>query len=181
MRNAKKSLMQLKRKIAIGIAGTLVTLVGVVAFLGSETGRDTEEWILRKYGDGMERKLKSISGSSAVECGRVTVDETPQKASLCVMDASNSRKPFRVRYDIRGIDTPLAGGLAQGKDGKIYAVSFMGSSYGDGRTSLFSQQTSVIACPTQATLRLTTSGRVTCFPPSEPKPQNLSDPQMEPY
>jgi len=172
--------MLLKKKILIGMAGAMAAFVGVVVFSNSTTGEQAEDWILQKYGDGMERKLKNISGSTAVDCGRVKVDEAPQQASQCVMDAFSSHKPFRVRYDIRGIDTALAAGLAQAQDGKIYALSFMGNTDGSGRTSL-SAQAKVVSCPSPPAMRLTASGRVTCFPPSEPKPQNLSDPQMESY
>jgi hypothetical protein len=173
--------MPLKKKIAIGMAGTMATFVGVLVFLNSTTWEHMEDWILRKYGDGMERKLKNISGSTAVDCGTVSIEDNPQNASQCVMDAFSSHKPSRVRYDIRGIDTALAGGLAQGRNGRIYALSFMGNPHGGGRTLLFAQQVEVVSCPSPPAMRLTSSGRVTCFPPSERKPQNLSDAQMEPY
>jgi hypothetical protein len=156
--------MALKKKIAIGMAGAMAAFVGVFVFL---TVWDHMED--RKYGDGMERKLKRIAGSTAVDCGTVSVGEAPQTASQCAMDAFSSHKPFRVRYNIRGIDTTLAGGLAQGKDGKIYGISFMGS------TPEFAEHVGVRACPAPPVVRLTDSGRVTCFPPSESKPPNLSD------
>jgi len=165
--------MSLKKKIAIGVAGAMATFAGLFVFLNT-----TWEHI---DGDGMERKLKSISGSTAVDCGTVRIGEPPQTASQCVMDAFGSHKPFRVRYDIRGVDTTLAGGLAQGKDGKTYAISFMGDTHDDRGTLQFAQQVNVKACPAPSAIRLTDSGRVTCFPPSESKPQNLSDPQAEPY
>jgi hypothetical protein len=173
--------VSLNGKIAIGIPCTLITLVAIVTFLSSETWQSTQKWIIQKYGDAMDRKLRKISGGSASDCGRVRIGQPPQTASQCVLDSFNAHKAFRVRYDILGVDTAMAGGLSQGKDGKIYAVSFMASPYGDGRITLLGQQVNAVLCPVPLALRLTPSGRVTCFPLSEPKRRNLSDPQMEPY
>jgi hypothetical protein len=102
--------------------------------------------------DGVQQKLAEYAGSSASDCGRLDVraNETQTKsASECAMQASQSKKPFYVAYDMPGMSVGVAGN----SDGKLFTVQSQGGSVTGGD------------CPAQ--LRVASSGRVTCFAPGD--------------
>ncbi len=101
--------------------------------------------------DAFEQKLQDVAGSNATNCGRVQQQPADlKKASDCVLQATQAKKPFYVGYDMPG----LAVGVAGSSDGKLFTVQ---SETGQG-------QAKVTAVPCPAELRIAQSGRVTCFP-----------------
>lgn len=102
--------------------------------------------------DGVQQKLAEYAGASASDCGRLDVraNEAQSKAaSECAMQASQSKKPFYVAYDMPGMSVGVAGN----SDGKLFTVQSQGASVTGGD------------CPSQ--LRVASSGRVTCFAPGD--------------
>lgn len=102
--------------------------------------------------DGVQQKLAEYAGSSASDCGRLEVranEAQSKSASDCAMQASQSKKPFYVAYDMPGMSVGVAGNA----DGKLFTVQSQGGSVTGGE------------CPSQ--LRVATSGRVTCFAPGD--------------
>jgi hypothetical protein len=102
--------------------------------------------------DAIQLKLQEYAGASATDCGRLTVQATADQsktASECAVQASQGKKPFYVAYDMPG----MAVGVAGNADGKLFTVQNQGGSVSAGD------------CP--ATLRVASSGRVTCFAPGD--------------
>jgi hypothetical protein len=106
--------------------------------------------------DGVQQKLQEYSGAGATDCGRLNVQATADQsktASDCALQASQSKHPFYVAYDMPGMSIGVAGNSA----GKLYAVQ----SQGTGATAVLTSGD----CPSQ--LRVASSGRVTCYAPGD--------------
>ncbi len=106
--------------------------------------------------DAVQQKLQEYSGAGATDCGRLNVRATADQsktASDCAMQASQSKHPFYVAYDMPGMAIGVAGSAA----GKLYTVQ----SQGTGATAALTSGD----CPSQ--LRVASSGRVTCFAPGD--------------
>jgi hypothetical protein len=106
--------------------------------------------------DAVQQKLQEYSGAGATNCGRLNVQATTDQsktASDCALQASQSKHPFYVAYDMPGMTIGVAGNSA----GKLYTVQ----SQGTGATAALTSGD----CPSQ--LRVASSGRVTCFAPGD--------------
>ncbi len=104
----------------------------------------------------VQQKLQEFAGSSATDCGRLDVKATADQskaASECAMQASQSKRPFYVAYDMPGMGVGVAGNSA----GKLYTVQ----AQGEGPTAAVTAGD----CPSQ--LRVASSGRITCFAPGD--------------
>lgn len=109
-----------------------------------------------KSPDAMQLKLREYSGSAATDCGRLNVQATADQsktAADCALQASQSKHPFYVPYDMPGMSIGVAGNA----DGKLLTVQSQGA---DSSAALTSGP-----CPSQ--LRMANSGRVTCFGPGD--------------
>jgi len=109
-----------------------------------------------KSTDSVQQKLQEYSGASAVNCGRLNVQasaEQSKTAADCAVQASQSKQPFYVAYDMPG----MAIGIAGSAEGKLFTVQSQGSGS--------SAQLTSGNCPSQ--LRVASSGRVTCFAPGD--------------
>jgi len=109
-----------------------------------------------KSPDAVQQKLQQYSGPGATDCGRFSVQATADQSKVaadCAMQASQSKHPFYVAYDMPGMSIGVAGNA----DGKLFTVE----SQGTGESAKFSAGD----CPSQ--LRVAGSGRVTCFAPGD--------------
>jgi len=106
--------------------------------------------------DAVQQKLQEYAGGSATDCGRLEVhapEARSKAASDCAMQASQSKHPFLVAYDMPGMTVGIAGNSA----GNLFSVQSQGEDPSAAVTSG--------ACPSQ--LRIANSGRVTCFAPGD--------------
>ncbi len=55
--------------------------------------------------DLLEKRTEQLAGPGAVNCGRVPARGEPKAATDCALAADQAGKPFRVRYDLQGIDS----------------------------------------------------------------------------
>jgi len=109
-----------------------------------------------KAPDAVQQKLQDFAGSSATNCGRLDVKATADQSkatSQCAMQASQSKHPFFVAYDMPGMVVGVAGNA----DGKLYSVQSQGEAASAAVTAG--------DCPSQ--LRVAGSGRVTCYAPGD--------------
>jgi hypothetical protein len=109
-----------------------------------------------KSADPLQQKLQEYSGAAATDCGRLNVQASADKsktASDCAMQASQSKHPFYVAYDMPGMAVGVAGNAA----GKLLTVQ----SQGTGPSATLTSGD----CLSQ--LRLASSGRVTCLAPGD--------------
>lgn len=159
------------------IGGLLVTAI-VITRLRSIT---LSEDFINRHGDAMDWQSSWLAGRQSVNCGRVRIGQDPGPATKCGLAAFALGRPFRVRYDIKGWDSPVAGGLVRTTDGRLHALSFIGDSNGGGRTSLWGQRVNVQSCPEPARLYVNPKGRLNCFQAEQSPPADISSPNMEPY
>jgi hypothetical protein len=106
--------------------------------------------------DAVQQKLQEYSGAGATDCGRLNVQATADQSKTagdCAMQASQTKHPFYVAYDMPG----MAVGVAGNADGKLFTVHSQGSGPSAALTSG--------DCPSQ--LRIASSGRVTCLAPGD--------------
>ena len=110
----------------------------------------------QKSPDAVQQKLQEYSEAAATNCGRLSIQapaDQSKTAADCAMQASQSKHPFYVAYDMPGMVVGVAGAA----DGKLFTVQSQGTAAGAALTSG--------ACPSQ--LRVASSGRVTCFAPGD--------------
>jgi hypothetical protein len=130
--------------------------------------------------DAMEQGSRKLAGPGAINCGRVGVNEDPKTATDCALAAFHAGKPFRVRYDLQGIDSDVAAGLSRAKSGKLYGMFFDGDPMGGGGVSKNRQRFITTLCPNPVHVWVTRDGRLNCFPPSKSK-GNIMSPTFSPY
>jgi len=109
-----------------------------------------------KSPDAVQQKLENFAGSAATNCGRLDVKATADQSkatSDCAMQASQSKHPFFVAYDMPGMVIGVAGNA----EGKLYTAQ----SQGEGPSAAVTAGD----CPSQ--LRVAGSGRVTCYAPGD--------------
>jgi hypothetical protein len=132
-------------------------------------------------GDGMDWRSRSLAGWYSINCGRVRIRQDPKAATECALKAQSESRPFRVRYDIMGYDSAVAGGIVRTAEGHLYALSFDGDPAGHGRVSLWRQTVGQAPCPEPTHLYVNPKGRLNCFQPQLSPPANLMSPNFEPY
>ncbi len=136
---------------------------------------------ISRHGDAMDWRSWWLAGRHSVNCGRVRIGQDPEPATKCGLEAYAAGRPFRVRYDIKGWDSPVAGGLVRTADGRLHALSFVGDPGGGGRTSLWGQRVEVQLCPEPTRLYVNPKGRLNCFQAESSPPAGITSPNMESY
>ena len=129
----------------------------------------------------MDWRSRWLMGVSGIDCGEVEVNGDPAVKTACALNAQSQGKPFRIRYNIQGIDAAVAGGIVRTPSGDLFAISFDGNPHGAGYTSLLAQRSNQSLCPKPYHLWVNPKGRVNCFQQKLSYPQNLSSPNLEPY
>lgn len=183
--------MRRSRKILLLVASALLLIacirVGYVWFWFDAQGvahrlrAQRDLWMYKHFGDAWDRKARELGGRHAVDCGRVTLHEDPINASNCAMAAFQRHRPFRVRYDLRGIDSNVSAGLVYTPRGKLYEVDWDGDPYGGGGFSPERQQVGTALCPQPWQIRINARDRVTCYAASQTNAPNIMSPNWEPY
>jgi hypothetical protein len=135
----------------------------------------------KPFEDAMEIGSRKLAGTRAIDCGRVEILESPERATKCGLVAFQQHKPFRVRYNVQGIDSNVAAGLALTEKGNLYEMSFDGDPRGGGGTSPRRQRWSKELCPKPFQVRVTKSGRLTCYSDQPVKNRSIMSPTFEPY
>jgi len=129
--------------------------------------------------DRLEKQSKEWAGPQGIDCGRVPVRGDPKAATACALAAQKAGKPFRVRYDLQGIDSEVAMGIVRTPAGKVIAISYDGDPsghwrYGDGFTY-------PKLCPEPVHLWVNPGGRINCFQQASAPPKDVMSPNLEPY
>jgi len=136
---------------------------------------------LQAFGDDWERQSRKLSGPHATNCGRVGVRGNPKAATECALKAFREGKPFRVRYDLQGIDSAVSAGLVYTPEGKLYGLDFDGDPAGGGGTSWSRQRVGKMACPLPFQMYVNPNGRLNCFGKEAVPPHDVMSPNSESY
>ena len=121
----------------------------------------------------MSAELTKLAGSGATDCGRIGMSGDVQTASHCAMEANTAKKPFYVRYDLPMPDAQMAIATLRTSDGKLMSVQYDSKGWEkplEGAKLSENKTVAVGPCPTPENLRIASSGRVTCFPPTKMPP-----------
>ena len=140
-----------------------------------------EGFALLRFGDAWEKQSRQLGGAQASDCGRVRVRGDPTAASACGLNAFHQGKPFRVRYDLQGIDSNVSAGLVYTPEGKLYGLVFDGDPMGQGGTSWSRQRDEKVLCPSPFHLHTNPNGRLNCFDNEAVPAHDIMSPNFESY
>jgi hypothetical protein len=140
-------------------AGTPLALVMAAYILGQNAGAGP---------DLLDKRIDQLAGPNAVNCGRVSPRDDPKSETACALAAHKAGKPFRVRYDMQGIDSFVAAAFVRLPDGSVQALNYDSDPFGGGGRA--HEMVRVTACPAPIQLHTTPEGHLTCFPPNPPAP-----------
>ena len=166
--------MRKKLLVLLGVALLLFLFLGAVNNLLSS-------WLVPMIGDSMDWRSRWFMGRHGIDCGEVKVHGDPTTATNCVLKADSQGRPFRVRNDIMGYDSAVAGGIVLTPRGEFYGLSFNGDPAGQGGTSLFRQHVTTTPCPRPVHLWVNPKGRINCFQQQLSPPAGITAPNFEPY
>ena len=136
---------------------------------------------VRTSGDAWESQSLKLGGPHAIDCGRVRVRGNPKAANECAVKAFREGSPFRVRYDLQGIDSDVSAGLVYTPEGGLYGLVFDGDPSGQGGTSWSRQRVEKVACPLPFQMHMNPNGRLNCFGKEAVPPQDVMSPNFESY
>ena len=110
--------------------------------------------------DKLEIESKRLAGPGAIDCGRVKINGNPKEATRCAIRAQKAAKPFRVRYDLQGIDSAVSVAIVRTSIGTVGTLMY------DSDPSGGSHAGEVVypkRCPEPVHLWIDQSGRIDCF------------------
>jgi len=124
-----------------------------------------------RQSDQLDYKMVELAGVRAVNCGRVPLHGDTKAANDCALRALSGKRPFRVRYDLQGIDSEVAYALVRTPGGRLNEIDF-DSDISGGRFPQGAPRITVKPCPQPTNVRLSDKlglrGKLpTCFPVHE--------------
>jgi hypothetical protein len=111
--------------------------------------------------DFLERHSQRMAGPNGIDCGRVLIGGDPTRATKCALRAQAKMTPFRVRYDLRGVDSSVAIAMVRTPAGSLVAMSYDSDPSGGG--GRFHGFIFPVPCPEPTHLSVNSKGRVDCF------------------
>jgi hypothetical protein len=111
--------------------------------------------------DLLETQSKQLAGPHAVDCGKVLVSGDPKMATACALAAQRAGKPFRVRYDMQGIDSSVAEAIVRTSIGVVGALQYdsdVAGGGGRGFEMIYAEK-----CPVPVHLWVDPAGRIDCL------------------
>jgi hypothetical protein len=156
----------MKRNMLTGTLGVMILATGIV-------------WNEQAPTDLLEARIRQLAGPSAVDCGRVAPRLDPKQATDCALAANKAEKPFRVRYDMQGIDSFVAVAFVRLPDGTVQGLSYDSDPAGGGGRA--HEVVSTSRCPVPVHLYATPNGHLTCFPLKPTAPRDVMSPTFDQY
>ena len=157
----KRSFTVFRSVVLIFLAGGFLVWYNYGWILQRE--KQAEALALHTLGDAWERQSRNLGGPHALDCGRVRDRRNLTAANECALNAFGQRKPFRVRYDLGGVDSDVSIGLVYTPDGKLYRLDFDGDPIrGQGGTSWSRQRVGKSACPLPLQMYVNRDGYLSC-------------------
>jgi hypothetical protein len=127
----------------------------------------------------LDSESKRLAGAHAIDCGRVSLDGDPKAATKCALSAQKAGKPFRVRYDVQGVDSEVALATVRTPEGTVCLLLYDSDPSGGGRRGdgvVLSRR-----CPDPVHLSVDPRGRIDCFQKESSPPPILMCPNADPY
>ena len=89
--------------------------------------------------DKLDIESKRLAGPGAIDCGRVKIKGDPKEATECAIGAQKAAKPFRIRYDLQGIDSLVAVAIVRTPSGTVGSLMYDSDPSGGGHVSSLSE------------------------------------------
>ena len=169
------------RSVSAALALLILAAVGTVFLRGRSTHIPARLESPRtvESADLLELQSKNLAGPEAVDCGRVPVGGDPRVATECALATQRAGKPFRVRYDIRGIDSFIAVAIVRTPIGTVGTLQYDSDPRGGGGRA--HEVVSPKRCPEPVHLWVNPNGRINCFQKESSPPKDVMSPNAEPY
>jgi len=129
--------------------------------------------------DLLEKQSEHLAGPNAVDCGTVPIQGDPKAATACALAAQKAGKPFRVRYDLQGIDSAVAVAVVRTSIGTVGMLNYDSDPAGGGGRA--HEMVYPKRCPVPVHLWVNPSGRINCFQQATSPPKDIMSPNLEPY
>jgi hypothetical protein len=180
-RRSPISMRPIGRSVSAALALLILAAVGTVFLRGRSTHIPARLESPRtvESADLLELQSKNLAGPEAVDCGRVPVGGDPRVATECALAAQRAGKPFRVRYDIRGIDSFIAVAIVRTPIGTVGTLQYDSDPRGGGGRA--HEVVSPKRCPEPVHLWVNPNGRINCFQKESSPPKDVMSPNAEPY
>jgi hypothetical protein len=128
--------------------------------------------------DRLQIESKRLAGPNAIDCGEVKINGDPKAATQCAVGAQKAGRPFRVRYDLMGIDSSVALAIVRTPTGTVGALMYDSDPSGGGNVG---EAVYPKPCPEPVHLWINPSGRINCFQKETSPPKDIMSPNAEPY
>lgn len=69
-------------------------------------------------------QTRIAAGSTAINCGRITLSDDPREGVACAQTALDAAKPFRLIVEREGFDSSIEQALAVNAAGDIYEIGY---------------------------------------------------------
>jgi hypothetical protein len=127
----------------------------------------------------LDSESRRLAGPHAIDCGRVSLNGNPEAATKCALLAQKAGKPFRVRYDLQGIDSEVALAIIRSPVGTVCRLLYDSDPSGGGRRGggvVLSRK-----CPDPGHLWVDSGGRIDCLQKESSPPAIVMCPNADPY
>ena len=152
--------MILRQMMILTVCGWLA--VNAAAWVSGQTASFGSEQL--------EKRSRELAGPNAVDCGRVALYKDPTHATKCALAANKAGKPFRVLYDVQGIDSFVAEAYVRLPDGTLEGLVWDSDPSGGNRRG--PGVVNVMGCPMPVQVYASPTGQLTCVAPKAFVPLN---------
>jgi len=132
--------------------------------------------------DRLDNESRRLAGPRGINCGRVPVNGDPKSTTRCALKAQEEERPFRVLYDLQGVDSSVTVGVVRTPEGAVCALTFdsdpSGGSGGGSRGYGIIQAS---RCPDPVHLSVGQDGRIDCRQKDSSPPLTSTCPNADPY
>ena len=106
--------------------------------------------------DAIETRASELAGPNAINCGRVPIRQDAEAATDCAIAAQKARKPFRVIYEVLGVDARSNIAIVRDPHGLVYTLR------NGGIMGLATGPTRLVPCPVPVRLWVDPQGHANC-------------------
>jgi hypothetical protein len=128
--------------------------------------------------DKLEIESRRLAGPGAIDWAESRLRAIRKTQQNVQWGAQKAAKPFRIRYDLQGIDSLVAVAIVRTPSGTVGALTYDSDPSGGGQVgeALYPKQ-----CPEPVHLWINPSGRINCFQQETSPPKDVMSPNAEPY
>jgi len=108
----------------IFVAGLVISIAAMSSLTATSQSSAAKVGRNSPMEDGLNKAMRLRAGKDAIDCGRTRSDDDSDTTDQCVAKAREEKRPFIARYDLQGIDSIVADGVAGNAEGEIYVFRY---------------------------------------------------------